>query len=126
MRLPWPWPSATGREFPSSIVSRYLSAYGCAPCMRELSDLNTLQNRYGKNQLVVTALTTYKSKSADAFQYRSICGENPSGDRTRRRRCNDYGRNTRKLWRKWLPSGRDCAARQGPQGYRTSADRQCP
>src|SRR5436853_7433978 len=94
--------------------------------MRELSDLNTLRNRYGKNKLVVTALTTYKSKAADAFQYRSICGENPSGDRTRGRRCNDYGRNTRKLRRKWLPSGRDCAARQGPQGYRTSADRQCP
>src|SRR5881398_2055794 len=31
MRLPWPWPSATGREFPSSIVSRYLSAYGSDP-----------------------------------------------------------------------------------------------
>lgn len=36
---------------------------GCAPCMRELSELNTVQDRYGKNKLVVTALTTYKSNS---------------------------------------------------------------
>lgn len=36
---------------------------GCAPCMRELSELNSVQNRYGKNKLVVSALTTYKLNS---------------------------------------------------------------
>jgi thiol-disulfide isomerase/thioredoxin len=36
---------------------------GCAPCMRELSELNTLQDRYGKKKLVATAVTTYKSNS---------------------------------------------------------------
>jgi thiol-disulfide isomerase/thioredoxin len=36
---------------------------GCAPCMEELSRLNTLQKRYGKKQLQVTAVTTYKVNS---------------------------------------------------------------
>src|SRR5712691_2813427 len=31
MRLPWPWPSATGRESLSSTALPYLSAYGSAP-----------------------------------------------------------------------------------------------
>lgn len=35
----------------------------CAPCMRELSELNSAQNRYGKNKLVVSALTTCKLNS---------------------------------------------------------------
>jgi hypothetical protein len=35
----------------------------CAPCMHELSELNSVQNRIGKNKLVVSALTTYKLNS---------------------------------------------------------------
>jgi len=36
---------------------------GCAPCMSELSELNKLQKRYGKEKLRVTAVTTYKMNS---------------------------------------------------------------
>lgn len=36
---------------------------GCAPCMEELSRLNALQKRYGRKQLQVTAVTTYKVNS---------------------------------------------------------------
>jgi thiol-disulfide isomerase/thioredoxin len=36
---------------------------GCAPCMEELSRLNALQKRYGKKQLQVTAVTTFKVNS---------------------------------------------------------------
>lgn len=36
---------------------------GCAPCMHELSDLNTLQERYGEKNLRVIGLTTYKVNS---------------------------------------------------------------
>lgn len=36
---------------------------GCAPCMEELSRLNTLQKRYGTKQLQVTGITTYSVNS---------------------------------------------------------------
>jgi len=33
---------------------------GCSPCMRELLDLDALQQRYGKKKLLVTDITSYK------------------------------------------------------------------
>ena len=36
---------------------------GCAPCLRELSELNALQRRYGEKRLQVTAVTTYEKNS---------------------------------------------------------------
>src|SRR6266849_8124715 len=44
MRLPWPWPSATGRESLSSTALPYLSAYGYTPAVdRRLSRRTGIQ-----------------------------------------------------------------------------------
>jgi thiol-disulfide isomerase/thioredoxin len=58
-----------GRSAPSGLIQpsrvQVISFFflGCAPCMEELPNLNALQERYGKEKLLVTDVTTYKINS---------------------------------------------------------------
>jgi thiol-disulfide isomerase/thioredoxin len=55
--------SAAGLIEPGRVEVLSFFFLGCAPCMRELSELNALQKRYGKKKLRVIGLTTYKMNS---------------------------------------------------------------